>query len=330
MKDIAHTELVEHIDENRTTLICCVSFEDRCLKLPFALIDSSISKVIVFYNSDVPKGSENLRQIKDAFGSRCVVMPISVSSAIETADIFLDALVGQIEAADGSKMVVDFSTFTHEHLLIFIQCLNFSNVDLNAILWIYCRVEEYSISQTGTDKWLSSGVFDIRTVLGYSGSASAGLPTFLVALVGFEGSRAVEVIESVEPAKLFLGKGASGQSETTEMAIINKKFHDLVSREQKLFPPSDVVQFDFSCNDIEAVASKISSLVNEFSETGNLVVLPMNTKVSTLGVALAFLRGNNFSVLYGQAMAYNSDGYSKASDRCYLMSGIFQGVRQHT
>lgn len=327
MDEISHSELPTFIGEQRTTLICCVSFEDRCLKLPFALSDSSVTSVVVFYNSDVPKGGENLLEMEAVFGDRCSIRKLSVGSAIDTADTFLDALDELLPQSDGSDIIVDFSTFTHEHLLILIQCLKFSRIDLSLVLWIYCRVEEYSTAQSGLAKWLSSGVFDIRTVLGYSGRFSAGLPTYLVALVGFEASRAVEVIESVEPAKLFLGKGASAHSETSEMSVINEKFHDLVSREQKLFPSSDVMAFDFSCNDIEAVASKISSIVSENSDFGNLVILPMNTKISTLGVALAFLRGNNFSVLYGQATSYNTDGYSKASDRCYVISGIFGDIQ---
>ena len=44
----------------------------------------------------------------------------------------------------------------------------------------------------------------------------------------------------------------------------------------------------------------------------------MNTKISTLGVALAAMERSDLQICYGPAATYNVDNYSSPDDHCYL------------
>ncbi|MCW1914966.1 hypothetical protein OJ996_15360 [Luteolibacter sp. GHJ8] len=324
MKDLGHHELLGELDPDRTLFFCCASFEERSTKLPIALADHPWTQVSVFFNSDVDGGDANSAKILEAMGGCASVQKTSVGSPLETADRFYDV----IEEAEvvGSKLVVDFSTFTHEHLLILVKCLETAGVNLEEIVWIYCRVEEYSVGERAEHKWLSRGVFDIRSVLGYSGRISPELPTALLLLVGFEAERACGVVDCLEPHFLLLGKGTSANSESEEMHLVNRHFHKLIRDSVRTMPNDRIRDFEFPCNDPATVARMVTRFAEMINGVGNLVVVPMNTKISTLGIAWAFCNFPVFQVVYAQAYIYNYKSYSKPSDRCYLMRGLFAGA----
>jgi hypothetical protein len=56
------------------------------------------------------------------------------------------------------------------------------------------------------------------------------------------------------------------------------------------------------------------------SDNYNIVVCPMNTKISTIGVGLAALQNNKIQIAYARAIEYNEAGYSTPSD----MTTIFE------
>jgi len=322
MKTLDHTDLESSLSASRTQLMCCASFEERSMRLPFVLVERNWDNVIVFQNTDVPREIDHAEKIISRVKNG-VIKDISVASPTSTADVFCQVI--KKYKISGWKLVIDFSTFTHEHLLILVKSLEYMEIDLCKVVWIYCRVKEYSINEENEKKWLSKGVRDIRSILGFSGEFSPELPTSLLILVGFESTRARSVIDAIEPQSLFLGKADSEHSESHEMAIVNEMFHNLVLEGYQNLSESNVESFTFSSNDASAVAKYISEYARKLKGKANLVIVPMNTKVSTLGVAWAFLQESSphFQVVYAQAEVYNMDGYSEASDSCYLLENIF-------
>jgi len=51
----------------------------------------------------------------------------------------------------------------------------------------------------------------------------------------------------------------------------------------------------------------------------NIVIAPMSTKLSTIGVGLAAFTRVEYQICYAEAAQYNYLHYSVPSDRCYLL-----------
>ena len=50
----------------------------------------------------------------------------------------------------------------------------------------------------------------------------------------------------------------------------------------------------------------------------NIVIAPMNNKISTVGASLAAISNENIQLAYAKASLYNTDGYSSPSDNVYF------------
>lgn len=55
----------------------------------------------------------------------------------------------------------------------------------------------------------------------------------------------------------------------------------------------------------------------------NVTIVPMNNKLSTLGVALIGLANPEIQICYAPALIYNTSSYSIPGDSCYLFSFEF-------
>lgn len=78
-----------------------------------------------------------------------------------------------------------------------------------------------------------------------------------------------------------------------------------------------VQRFNFSCVDPIQTMNDILEVVNK-NPNYNTVICPLNTKPSTIGVALAATKCENIQVIYTQPMEYNIEGYSKPGETCTL------------
>jgi hypothetical protein len=72
--------------------------------------------------------------------------------------------------------------------------------------------------------------------------------------------------------------------------------------------------FPFSCSDPYKVKEQILEQSKIEPDT-NVVVAPMNTKISTIGVGLAAIESKIIQLCYAPAIQYNFDNYSKPSDK---------------
>jgi hypothetical protein len=54
------------------------------------------------------------------------------------------------------------------------------------------------------------------------------------------------------------------------------------------------------------------------SSAYNVIVAPLNTKVSTVGVALAAFDNDRIQLCYAPVEQYNRDSYSRPSELCFV------------
>ncbi len=309
-------QLWHALDQKVDVFICCGSFEDRSRTAAEAIASDAPRHVIVAENGNLKAlVSANSERLRDRFGDRSVLAMIDSSDPLETSDGLAKAL-GRIPRDEPLKYLTDITTFTHESLLILLKLLSLHLGADDKLFFVYTNAAEYSVGDPDGDKWLSKGVVDVRSVLGYPGDYVPSRPSHLVILVGYEHERASGMIEVVEPDSISLGYGRPGTAVDPKHQGANKYFHDLVKKAAGIYG-GQVCEFHFSCQDPwdakRAVLERISRKSGH-----NALVAPMNTKISTIGAALAALEDESIRLCYAQPLQYNSERYSSPGSECYL------------
>ena len=307
-------EVTNAISATCELLICSASYEERSLSIPLNLEPTVPRSVMVLKNADVAgKGSEHADHIVEHFPQKAKIFEIKKSEAVRTADRLVDAITKELDASDSRRICVDITTMTHETLLIVFRLLNLLLKEdyENLVTYLYNPADEYDPGRHPDSKWLSEGVAHVGSILGFSGNLLPSKRNHLVVLVGFEVNRAAGLIDVFEPDSMSFGFGDQS-SISEEHRIVNERKHEQLSTRY-----SNAQHFEFSPSDAYQVRDRILSHAKEHSDK-NLIVAPMNTKISTIGCALAALKNKNIQLCYASAITYNFGNYSTPSSECRL------------
>lgn len=310
-------ELAKHLGKPVELFIGMVSFESRCLAILKAL-SPHIKRHIFFTNKQAGHATlNNLTEMGGLAKGRADFFELDLDKPTSTADAILTSIL-KINNIPSGLIFVDITTFTHEQLLILVRVLSASRIQ-RRIIFGYTGADQYSTNTSGEDAWLSKGVSHIRSVLGFPGVLLPSKKSHLILLVGFEYERAKSVIEQYEPTVLSLGLGEPSQSVSEKHYETNQHFFEKVKRfvEIRTSTCSAVETFEFSCIDPISAKRAVLNQVRRVSQF-NTVVCPMNTKISTLGVALAALENRHIQICYSRAITYNETGYSTSSKHSSL------------
>jgi hypothetical protein len=288
-------------------LICSASYEERSTSVPTHLNPESFRTVLVFRSDRLAETAASAwHSIRRKFTRRAHLVTFDGSNPLSFADAALSALSKR--AQNPQRILLDVTSFTHENLLILLALLRFAHPKVPVTI-AYSAAGEYLTD--GTD-WLSRGYSEVRSVLGFPGEMRPKFQEHLIVLVGYETERAERLIRSYEPARLTLGRCAT-------TGVIDERFHDRNVRlhEELSRLHKEVHRFEFACNDPMVARDHILAQVDEHSDH-NAVVAPMNTKLSTVGAALAALARPRIQLCYVPSREYNETGYSKPGTKCYL------------
>lgn len=295
---------------NAEVFICCASFEQRCLSIAQKVDTSVIERAIICsFDDNCPSVENNRNLLCDFFGEKGTVVTLKKDSPLENYDKLYDVL----KSSDGFKTIIDISTFTREMFLICFQLFKQLEFNQEQIHICYNPSSVYSniTNSDDFDKiWLSKGVNEIRSILGFSGSPSAIKKNLLIVLAGFETERAQILIDNFEPAVLYLGKAPADFSNSVELSKINDVN---VSRLLAVYP--DAFQFEFSCVDLGLTIDQITKIIKKNQDQYNIIISPMNNKVSTLAVASIAFKYPDIQICYASANMYNISEYSSPSDK---------------
>jgi len=295
--------------ENINTFLCCSSFEDRCLVIPESLKDISPVMVYIFENVEyLNEISSNSKKLLDIFNNQVTPTPIYNTDPIKTSMAFINVINETLTKNDEIRLALDITTFTRESLLILIRVIDDFKDVIKKITLLYTPAKSMN------EIWLSKGVDEFRSVLGFSGVFSPKKPLHLMIMAGFELERALLTIDEYEPAFITIGLGSKDESIRPEFYKKNKIFvDDLVS----IFG-SQVRTFTFSL--IDPVSCK-NSILNYLSKLDNYntLISPMNNKISTIGAGLAALENKDIQLCYAQAQTYNFKGFSTPDSKVYVI-----------
>jgi len=131
-------------------------------------------------------------------------------------------------------------------------------------------------------------------------------------LFGFERERTKRLIDMFEYDVVSLAYGSKNAS-------IKPVHYDLNhERYQEMFDwYPNANRLEISLIDPYTTKDQIIKYLEDFSDC-NVVIAPMNTKISTIGVGLVTIERPEIQLYYLSANLYNYEGYSKPGDDCYL------------
>lgn len=302
----------EHVVDPIDVLICSASYEDRCRSIPECISPDLVKQVLVCENEDLlTYVGKNGQLLKDRFGDKAVGVPLNTNDPLKVADN-LEYALAKVITAEPQRLLVDTTTFTREALLILLNLIHCNIRANNTAYFTYATAKEYSIGQKPEDKWLSKGISQIRSVLGYAGSLLPSRKLHLLVLCGFEHERAAKLIDTFEPAVTSLGFGQEEQSISHENYEINVAFH---KRLCDLY--QNIESFCFSLTDPLQTKNEIQKVISSKPDY-NIVIAALNNKISAIGAALAAFENSEIQLCYAQANHYNYESYSIPGDEFYI------------
>lgn len=322
-------DLGNHLNGDIDLFICSASYEMRCRSLADHLPKDRIRRAIVAETDHAERYiSDNGDYLRAKLGNDTIAVTLNTKSPVDTADALWRSLRNGLQNPR-NEVLVDITTFTHESLLILIKLLVLRAKDLARVRFAYVTAEEYSVGDADEDKWLSKGVNEVRSVLGYAGIILPSRRQHLIVLVGFEHERATELIKTYEPNLISLGHGLTESATHERHDAANRHFHRLVALTASTY--GEVRSFEFACNNPIEAQTAIEKQIRA-ARGYNTIVAPLNTKLSTIGAVLAAQRDEAIQLCYARANQYNYRAYSLPSSRCHILEipELFILASRHT
>lgn len=302
--------LPELLSQLYDCFICCASFEDRGFVVASALDPAKLKSVVVLSNQPAPiKSIEINTYLLSLFPGIAIGVDTKIGQPLYTLDQFHSIVIPAIKSTT-KKALIDVTTFTHEHLLMLLYFLKSENL-MEKVTFAYTGAQDYSLNVQLEEIWLTKGVKQVRSVIGYPGELVPSKDLHLIVLVGFEHERAQTVIEAYEPVRLSLGFAPRLRSVSEQLSETNKAFFARVQSFVRATrqDTTRVNEFEFSCVDPHQARDAILNQVKK--EDGyNTVICPLNTKISTMGAALAAFENSAIQLCYSEAAIYNHVNYS--------------------
>jgi hypothetical protein len=299
------------LPKNIELFICANSFEERWSKVALSTELTELKQLIVI-NSIKDVEELSLQPLIDKYGD--IVTDYDISNKIGF-DIWKDIalnLIPCIQRCDGA-VAFDITTLNIELLLFIISQLSTSKLT-DKVTFIYLGAKSYGSKEQNSPLWLTHGVKDIRSVIGYPGGVTPSKNLHhLIILVGFELDRAKELILAYEPTSISLGIGVEPYTDCfyNENKRSINEIQDFISSLGIVY--KSVSEFTFSCSDINKAKKSIQEEVKKYA-TSNITISPMNTKVSTAALGLAALENEDIKICYVDPLEYNKECYSEVGN----------------
>lgn len=305
------SEINEVLPSNVSLLICSGSFEERWYQIAKNIKTDSLAKILILHRGyDGPSWDKGLEELNDLHKNKSKILDIPCKP-MELWRFFSLEILPSIKEQD-SLTLIDITTLTHETVVMFVSLIKAEGLSEKVVL-AYAGAKAYFVSEDKADWWLSCGVKDIRSILGFPGLIRPSKKSHLIILVGFETERAKELIIQYEPISISLGIGVEPYSQ--EFYEKNNWFKEQL----EIFIDSvggsvkAVSEFQFSCSDFDSAKGAILSEASKFSDF-NVTIAPMNTKVSTVAAACAAIENEALKLCYVEPLEYNKEYYSSPGD----------------
>lgn len=230
-------------------------------------------------------------------------MPIPVINEI------IREMAQYIKNLDHPRITIDISTLIKWHLLILLKALDSKGL-FNKCRFIYTEPEEYI---TELFQPLSFGIKEIFPIPLFSGNFDFAKDCLLVIMLGYEGDRAMRLLENIDPTEclLLVPKPAyhpEWEGRTEEM---NKEIINIVGQ-------SNIKYID--SRDPIIVAKGLKSILSNGYSKYNCLISPMGTKPQALGLYLYWSTNpTDTSLIYSAPLRHNDLFYSEGIGRTWML-----------
>jgi hypothetical protein len=302
MKTIKHSE-IKKLVQGFDLFVCSSSFENRCLGIAKNIMLEQFKNIVIcHFENNYDEVETHLKQLESLFDDKFTVIELSKNNPLANYDKLFD----EINKPAYLNVLLDISTFTREMFLVIFSLFKQPAFLNKKLTLCYNPSDQYSST------WLSKGVDNIRSVLGFSGDFSPIKKLLLIVLVGFEAERSQILIDNFEPNLLFIGKAPKNESTNDSIAQINE------NNFQKLLKTnSNAKEFAFSCKELPLTQEAIRDIAQQYRNEYNIVISPMSNKLSTLAVASVAFEYPEVQICYASPNLYNIKNYSTPSEYIY-------------
>jgi len=306
MNKIPVERLCERFDTGRFLLMVGLGFDQRSLVALSHFPQENAVKIAGISNVGWSDFNQvNIDKFNELTCDKGLVLGTKADLIINIADEILKFIDEHSKSA--SSLIIDITSLSHELLVVLLGILHEMKI-INKTVLLYVGASEYA-------SWLSRGVRSIRSILGFPGIMLPSKRLHLVILAGFEVERALELIIRYEPASISIGIGKREQSISEAHHNTNKLSFERLNQFAKSndFESEEVYHFEFSCVDPVSTKNQLFSHIDDLQllNDRNIVICPLNTKLSTVGVALAAFERPEIQICYAEPDEYNVDEYCK-------------------
>ena len=291
------------------------SFEKRSSIIPLTIEKERIIQAYIF-RSKGNYDNESVESINGYLNDCIDFIELEISDSINTAREITNT-VKKILLDNNISLVIDITTFTHETLLILLKLIMSNKEKFSCVYCLYNGADKYSVNENLDKVWLSKGCKDVRNVIGYPGLIRPVNKNCLIILTGFELERATRLIELIEPDRLLLGNAKDPISPNN--AELMQHFKNKFESWKNNYNSINCSSFDFSCKNVENTISVLEEIINTNNE-GNNIIVPLNTKLSTIAVGIVAIQNKNIQVCYSIPETYNIRNYSSPSSNITVVS----------
>ncbi len=317
-KEVSLEELSKDNFKEYQMFICSSSFEERCLIIPEAVRSNPFKRVLIcHFSNNYEIANINLNKLKKGLVNHEVI-EFRKDNPIKNLDRIVQS-INSFRISSKEKqlnILIDITTFTHEMLMILLYLFNryFTHPAFN-VKYLYNSATDYSLNEEFDSKWLSKGVGQIRSVLGYGGQMLPAKKTVLIIFVGFEDERVKSIIDLFEPNKVLIGHASLEGAINEKLQLRNKSIFERLIKTLKI----DVETFEFSCKTPDDATTLLNRFIARHSEEYNIIVASLNNKLSTIGCAFSAMQNPDVQICYATALSYNIHGYSNPGENAYII-----------
>lgn len=282
------------------------SFERRCFSAYSALEECSFVHKTFLVSLEEAKEARKLR--KEFHIDPETTRTVDTNDPIQTRSV-IAGVASELADLNGEfSIILDITSFRREELLILVRSVAEYGIELlKRTHFVYSKA-----SWMGS--WLSNNVREVRPVIGFPGEVSITKKTHLVLLAGIEHHRALAIIQAYEPYSISLGMVPEDQSVSSEIFERNRELRDWLTRHFEQVRQ----EFDFPATDPRELKRKLKQLTADLSEF-NVVIAPLNTKLSTLAVGALAVSQPEIQLCYAEVDVYNAGRYSEPSEDIFLV-----------
>ena len=293
---IDHAENARKYLKNADIFMGSISSEERFDRGWIISTDNGIriKKKIIYYFNEVLKASHDRSAEERRFDTTFQLteqdkkLYVDIYNEVEGLTAFKDCIKDDLTKFHDKKILLDFSVMIKPYFFLLLKYL--STIPLKELYLLYTEPSLYDEFTRGT----ISG----KDVPGYSGAKDPTKKDALILLLGFEGDRALEVLNEVSPNLTIPVNGFPAYRPVfKDRSILENK---ILLEEEDIFKNLRFAP----ANDPFETKKVLEDIYSEFRNEYNISVAPLGTKPMALGSCLFALEHSECRIIYPYPMEY--------------------------